>query len=263
MNEEYGWIKIHRKIIDWEWFDYPGMFRLFFYLLVSANIADKQWRGMVIKRGQLVISCAELAKKMGFTRQQIRSRLANLSSTNEITTKTTNKYTIITVCNYDRYQLKNSTQQPANNHQITTTKERKNNKEEKVSINTNLKEEKARQAEKRLNFDEILEFFNRTMDGHRIPKIVSINERRKSWLLARLKDYKIEDLYEAFTKAANSSFLNGDGSRGFVANFDWIIRPNNFPKILEGNYDDRRPTEAIRPKASRNPLKDCVSLTER
>ena len=40
-------------------------------------------------------------------------------------------------------------------------------------------------------------------------------------------------------KACKSDFLKGGGNKGFVANFDWMIRPSNFQKILEGNYDNK------------------------
>lgn len=58
-------------------------------------------------------------------------------------------------------------------------------------------------------------------------------------LKARLKDYDEQQVIETFGKAAASSFLNGGGSSGFIANIDWVLRPNNFVKVLEGNYDTR------------------------
>ena len=86
---------------------------------------------------------------------------------------------------------------------------------------------------------EVRQFFNKTVENCLIPKVRSITGERKSMLLARIREYSLEEVYEAFTKAASSNFLNGGGNRGFVADFTWIIRPNNFPKVLEGNYDNR------------------------
>lgn len=274
MNADNGWIKLHRKVLDWEWYDTPGMFHLFFHLLVSANVEDKRWRGKVIRRGEFVTSYESLALKMKCSVRNIRTRLSRLKSTNEITIKSTNQYSIITICNYDKYQItesqsdtqndKQSDKRPTNDRQttdkqLTTTKEYKNiriNKEENIIINNNIKEE----SQNSVNFDEIREFFNRTMTGRMIPKIKTIDDRRKSWIMARLKTFSLDDLYEAFTKASESTFLNGDNQRGFIATFDWIVRPTNFPKILEGNYDDRRPATTIGPKAGRNPLEGCVPL---
>ena len=86
---------------------------------------------------------------------------------------------------------------------------------------------------------EVRLFFNKTVENCLIPKVRSITGERRSMLLARIREYSLEEVYEAFTKAASSNFLNGGGNRGFVADFTWIVRPNNFPKVLEGTYDNR------------------------
>ena len=72
-----------------------------------------------------------------------------------------------------------------------------------------------------------------------MPRVQSITGRRLAMLKARLKDYDEQQVIETFGKAAASSFLNGGGSSGFIANIDWVLRPNNFVKVLEGNYDTR------------------------
>lgn len=101
-----GWIKIHRNLINWEWFDYPEMLKLWLYLLMMANTDDGyKWHGIALERGQLVTSLPELEKKTGFTVQQIRTCLKRLCSTGEITVESTNKYRIITICSYRDYQI--------------------------------------------------------------------------------------------------------------------------------------------------------------
>lgn len=90
--------------------------------------------------------------------------------------------------------------------------------------------------------EELMNFFNELMEGCAIPKVRCIQGTRKAMFNARIKEHGEEAVREAFTKASKSSFLNG-GVNGFVANFDWIIRPNNFPKVLEGNYDDHKPQQ--------------------
>ena len=87
-------------------------------------------------------------------------------------------------------------------------------------------------------YREVAEYFNQAMDGKQIQKIKTLNDTRKSHLAARLKDFTKQDLLEVIDKAAASDFLNGCGRTGFKATFDWIFRPNNFTKILEGNYDN-------------------------
>ena len=84
-----GWIKLHRKFLEWEWFDKPEMVQLFIFLLLSANHADNDWRGMTIKRGQLVTSYASIKEKTGLSVQTIRTCIRRLKSTSELTSKVT------------------------------------------------------------------------------------------------------------------------------------------------------------------------------
>lgn len=96
-----------------------------------------------------------------------------------------------------------------------------------------------------LDLEAFARFFNQTMDEHgaQIPRIRTIarDSKRATTLFARLREYSKEDLAEAVRKAAKSDFLNGGGDKAFVASFDWIFAPKMFPRVLEGNYDNRAP----------------------
>jgi len=83
------------------------------------------------------------------------------------------------------------------------------------------------------------EFFNRTMEEHhaQIPRIIRITGNRRTAILARFREYGKEALWTAVMNAATAPFLNGASEKPFVASLDWIFRPNNFPKVLEGNYN--------------------------
>jgi len=133
-----GWVKIHRKLTDWEWFTERHMARLFLYLLLSANHKPKKWRGTMVGVGQLITGRKALALKTGVSEQSIRTCLARFVSTGEITIKSTNKYSIITICNYSTYQIVENginqqltSNQPTTNQQSTTNKKVKNVKKEK------------------------------------------------------------------------------------------------------------------------------------
>jgi TusA-related sulfurtransferase len=140
---EKGWIKIHRKMTEWEWYDDIITFKLFIHLLLTVNYEDKEWHGILIKKGQIVTSRGHLAKQLNVGDQQIRTALTKLKSTSEITIKTTNKYTIITILNWIKYQQltnKLTNEQPTTNQQLTTTKELKELKEiKKGNLLDNLK----------------------------------------------------------------------------------------------------------------------------
>lgn len=90
--------------------------------------------------------------------------------------------------------------------------------------------------------DNVMRFWNHTMISPvAIPTIAKMTPKRKSMVNARVKEFGINMVYNVIAKASESSFLNGGGSKGFIADFDWVFRPNNFPKVLEGNYDDVKP----------------------
>lgn len=131
-----GFIKIHRKMINWEWYDDINTKVLFIHLLIKTNHKDKNWRGVEIKRGEVLTGRTELAKQTGLTEQQVRTSLNKLKSTSEITIKSTNRFSLIKVNNYNDYQQINQpepSKQPTSNQQATTTKNTKNLKNEEES----------------------------------------------------------------------------------------------------------------------------------
>lgn len=137
-----GFIKLHRKITEWEWYSDINATRLFIHLLITANFEDKKWKGISIKRGQIVTSLANLSKETSLSVRSIRTALNKLKSTNELTSKTTSKFTILTLVNYGLYQdkekiatskttSKTTNERQTNDKQTTTTKEGKEIKEGK------------------------------------------------------------------------------------------------------------------------------------
>lgn len=66
------------------------------------------------------------------------------------------------------------------------------------------------------------------------------SSKRGGMLRARVNEYGADTVLKAIEKIRNSSFLRGQNKNGWIITFDWFVRPNNFPKVLEGQYDDRR-----------------------
>lgn len=71
------------------------------------------------------------------------------------------------------------------------------------------------------------------------PRVRIVNSSRKRKIDRLLKEFPMEFWPEVFEKLQCSSFCKGDNNRGWVANFDWFIRPETATKIIEGFYDDR------------------------
>lgn len=112
-----GWIKLYRKFLEWEWFTDSKMVQLFVYLLLSASIEQRKWKGIVLERGQLATTVAELSEKTNLSTKMIRTALQRLEDGQIIGRQTTNKFTIITICNFDSYQAKEEAQGQTNGNQ--------------------------------------------------------------------------------------------------------------------------------------------------
>lgn len=240
-----GYVNVHRTIMDWGWYTVPNMHHLFEHLILRANFKERIWHGQTIKRGQLITSRSELSRETGLSEKVIRLGLERLKKTGEIIMETTKRYTLITVCNYDRYQGGSTKEGQQKTNIGPAIGQEKTIKEESNKINIeggtyvpSSSPESTTPKTDDINLLAFMEFFNKTMQEHgaQIPTITQISGKRKQALLARLKQHGKESLRKAVINAATSTFLNGGGSNPFVASFDWIMRPNNFQKVLEGNY---------------------------
>jgi hypothetical protein len=132
MINQQGWIKLHRQILEWEWYSDNNCFRLFLHLLLKANHKEKRFKGIELKVGSIVTSRDLLARETGLSSQQIRTALTKLISTNEITSVTSSQGTIIQIVSYEKFQVTTSeitNEQQTSNKRVTTNKNDKNNKE--------------------------------------------------------------------------------------------------------------------------------------
>lgn len=126
-NFERGYIKLFRKIDSWEWYTEPNTIRMFLHCLIKANHTDKMWRGIIIHAGSFVTSRAKLAEELNITERQVRTSINRLKTTNELTCKSTNHYTVITVNNWHLYQINDQQNDRQEVQQTTTTNNYKNN----------------------------------------------------------------------------------------------------------------------------------------
>lgn len=86
----------------------------------------------------------------------------------------------------------------------------------------------------------IIEAWN-SLGLQQVTKITG-DSKRGGMLRARVKEYGVDAVLDAIEKVRASAFLQGQNSRNFVITFEWFVKPNNFPKVLEGNYDEHEGT---------------------
>lgn len=99
-----GWIKMHRSLLEWEWYDDLPVKVLFIHVLLRANHAPKKWRGEMIETGSLITSLSKLAEETGLSIKQVRNSIKKLEKTGELGTQRGKAWTKITVCKYKDYQ---------------------------------------------------------------------------------------------------------------------------------------------------------------
>ena len=102
-----GYIKLFRRLTAWEWYKESPMVHLLVHLIMMANRQPGRWKGVELQRGQLITGRHALSLQTGITERTCRTCLERLKTTREIAIETTNRYTLITLLNYDTYQDRN------------------------------------------------------------------------------------------------------------------------------------------------------------
>lgn len=150
-----GWIKLHRKMLEWEWYSDNNVKILFLHIMLKASYRHTRWHGIEVLPGQLITSLDSLSEETGLTVRQVRTALDKLKSTGELTIKVTNRFRVITIENYTMYQdatddvdkqddkqddRQMTSERQTDDKQMTTSKEDKEDKEVKKVKKSKLKD---------------------------------------------------------------------------------------------------------------------------
>ena len=239
-----GYIKLFRSMTNWEWYQDTNTKAVFLHLLLNANLEETRFMNHVIPKGGLVIGRKRLATDLGISERSVRTALKHLKMTNEVTIETTNRFSIVTIVNWEKYQAnpkrvtsKTASQvtnnRPTSDQQVTTEKEYKN-KELK-----NIKEEihKEENSISISDYEKVQEIFNKTCIFFKPCSVIT--KTRSDKIKKLLNQFSFEEIKEVFEKANSSGFLQGKNEQGWVATFDWLIEIDNFVKVKEENYSNR------------------------
>lgn len=109
-----------------------------------------------------------------------------------------------------------------------------------------------------VNYQQIVDMYNDTCVS--FPKVVTLSEKRKKAIKARLRVHTIEDFKRLFSMAEASSFLKGSNDRNWSADFDWLIKDNNMVKVLEGKYEDHKKNTTAATKQNESKFGDLSHL---
>lgn len=228
-----GYIKLYRKMLEWDWYDDTNTKVVFLHLLLTANYKDTEWHGIPLKRGDVVTSIHKLATDLKLSDQNVRTALSHLKLTGEITSKSHRKFSIISIKNYNQYQEDNTQA----NEQLTNNQRTTNNSVRSKEV---VRTKESKNVVVSENYDKIFEIFNQiciSLDSVENP--TAMNIRRVSELLQQQPTF---DFYNFFNRVERSDFLTGRNGRwnvgGSKASFDWLLQPKNISKIQSGQFDN-------------------------
>ncbi len=174
-------IKVYRKLMDWEWYTDVNVTKLFIHCLLRANWKAGVWQGIHYEAGEFITSLPSLSEESGLSVRQIRTALEKLTTTGELSSRTTDNVTgkkltknrIITVNNWDKHQTsdrqndRQNDKQNVNGHVLQNdsqtdrqaTGKRQQIKNNKNNKNTKKKEEKEKPAAPLLPSEEPIDLW--------------------------------------------------------------------------------------------------------
>jgi len=177
-----GWVKLYRQSIEHEWLKNHKLWAFWSYCLLKAS--HKEYTAMIgfqrveIKSGQFIFGRSKTSEELNMSEQNIRTCIGKLKSAGNITIKSTNKYSIVTLTNWEKFQGEDvsdnqqlTNNQPTTNQQLTTYKNNKNVK--------NVKKE-----EKNLSCVRFEEFWKQYPSSRRVDKKAC----RRKWMTEKLDD---------------------------------------------------------------------------
>ena len=104
MAKPKSWIKLNRNILEWGWYTEANTMRVFIHLLLKANVEDKIYQGIPVRRGEILTGYPALSKDLNLSVRNVRTAIEHLKSTGEVTVITYPKGSLIVIENYEKYQ---------------------------------------------------------------------------------------------------------------------------------------------------------------
>jgi hypothetical protein len=261
-----GTVNISRRLFDSEAFkDEPMTEReAWVWLVMEASWKERKKRVgdfiVSLDRAQLAHSTRFMAETWKWTHSKARRFIDRLEKLDMIERKTDTGVSVITICNYEKYQNgKQSTGTgPAQDRHRTGTNEKKDEIPEKKKKepygSLSLANDDAAQA---------LAEYNAAAKQAGWPSVQLLTKPRRQAVLARLKECGgLPGWRDALARARASPHCCGQNDRGWTASFDFLTQQSSFAKLMEGNYDAKPRTDRPSPQRRIDPaLEQIARLT--
>lgn len=240
-----GFIKLSDDLPNWAWYGDNNTLSVYIRLLIGAVWRETEYQNTTLQRGQIATTLPKIAKENGITERQARTILDRLKATGRVSVKTTSKFSIITLNNYD-CAFENVSQSDRQMSGERQTACQSNVRPTLFSSDIQNTEEQNTRASGAVS--NVLETAVR--EYNKICKSLEPLTGELSYHQGRLVVEAFKELHgvsfaEYFRRVEGSAFLTGKSSSSFKADFNWLIRPENVAKVLSGKYDKNFESGAV------------------
>ena len=247
----HGWIKLHRKLIVSSISDNPNTLCVWVHLLLKAThkehtqIVGRQ--SVRLMPGQLIFGRKSFSKESGLSENVIRGAMDILAKLNQITTKPTNRFSVVSIVNWGMYQntdTDTTSKPPTDSQQIASRSPADSHKQEGLEWEEGKEKPLTHSVSERKAPDcphqKIADLYNQILPE--LSAIFKINDARRKKLSATWKSDKRFQSLEFWEKYFNKvrtvdGYMTKTPNWEWTANFDWLINQNNVIKVIEGQHE--------------------------
>lgn len=224
-----GFVLLHRKMLDWEWYDDKIVKIVFLHFLLTARFSEGSYQGIALKPGQTIIGTLKLAERLHISVSELRTAMRKLRRTGEITTKATNRFTIVTISNWAAYQPDTAGDSAA----FMPEKEEANNKQTASKAQQRNTEKERKQREKR---EEIERLF--TQFWQKYPNKKAKKKAYDAFYKLLPDNMLLEKMIDAIEKQAQSEGWRKENGRFIPYPASWLLGRRWEDEEQDGNQRD-------------------------
>lgn len=256
--DSIDWIKLATSIFDNNKIKYirtlpDGNNIVLFWIMLLVKAGQCNANGYVLVTENIAYSEELLAEEFKFSVTLVKASLKLFEQLQMISFDNS----VICIENWAKYQNVEGLEKIKENNRIRQARYRakkklmlQSNVTDNVTNNTdvtsNVTQSNALEEEKEIDIDIDKDIntkvFIEKWNSLGLNKLINIKNKRLKQLKARIKEYGVDKVLLAIDNIKNSDFLQGNNERGWVVDFDWFLKPNNFIKVLENKYKNNKKT---------------------
>ena len=238
-----GWYRQQRNLSERPWYKDSLMVHLYQFLKERAYVSDGRYEGKLIRKGSCPVTRSEMAEMTGMSLKTIDRTLRRLISFGEIIVKGNNRFSVISVCDYDGFEKQETLFGTADDISNDTTDDTAADtaadttliytKEGRIKEDNNLISFSYKtEREKEDLLLEIKNRYNKRFTG-KLPPCIRLTMPTKVMMAECIRRFGMQAIDIVFEQLEAEPFSMGQNKTGFIARFQFIFDPKNFQGYLE------------------------------